>query len=86
MAEALMSGTPVICSDRGACPELVTPEVGFVCGTREDYIDAIGSIAEISPAACREDRASITTCGWRKAMRANTSEKYSAAANRCWGA
>ena len=53
MAEALMSGTPVICSDRGACPEIVTSEVGFVCATPQDYVDAIGRIGEISPAACR---------------------------------
>ncbi len=53
MAEALMSGTPVICSNLGACPEIVTPEVGFVCATRQDYIEAVGRIGEISPAACR---------------------------------
>jgi glycosyltransferase involved in cell wall biosynthesis len=33
MAEALMSGTPVICSNLGACPEIVSSEVGFVCAT-----------------------------------------------------
>src|SRR5205085_4880408 len=27
MAEALMSGTPVICSDKGACPEIISPDV-----------------------------------------------------------
>ena len=31
MVEAMMSGTPVICSDKGACPELVSADVGFVC-------------------------------------------------------
>ena len=54
MAEALMSGTPVICSDRGACPEIISPEVGFVCGDESDYVKAINSVAEISPRACRE--------------------------------
>ena len=53
MAEALMSGTPVICSNLGACPEIVSSEVGFVCATEQDYIEAIGKIGEISPAACR---------------------------------
>ena len=53
MVEALMSGTPVICSNLGACPEIVTSEVGFVCATHQDYIEAIGRIGEISPAACR---------------------------------
>jgi glycosyltransferase involved in cell wall biosynthesis len=54
MAEALMSGTPVICSDRGACPEIISPEVGFVCGDESDYVKAINNVAEISPRACRE--------------------------------
>ncbi len=53
MAEALMSGTPVICSNFGACPEIVTPDVGFVCATTQEYVEAIGRIGEISPAACR---------------------------------
>lgn len=53
MVEALMSGTPVICSNLGACPEIVSAEVGFVCATPGDYIDAIGRIGEISSAACR---------------------------------
>ena len=30
IAEALMSGTPVICSDNGACQELIDSEVGFI--------------------------------------------------------
>jgi hypothetical protein len=54
IAEALMSGTPVISSANGACPELVTPDVGFVCHTEEDYNHAIEQLANISPARCRE--------------------------------
>ena len=54
MAEALMSGTPVICSDKGACPELISPDVGFVCRDDRDYVTALRSIASISPQACRE--------------------------------
>jgi glycosyltransferase involved in cell wall biosynthesis len=53
MVEALMSGTPVICSNLGACPEIVSAEVGFVCATPDDYIEAINRISDISPAACR---------------------------------
>jgi glycosyltransferase involved in cell wall biosynthesis len=53
MAEALMSGTPVICSDKGACPELISPEVGFVCTTQQDYAEAFERIDEIMPQACR---------------------------------
>jgi glycosyltransferase involved in cell wall biosynthesis len=54
MVEALMSGTPVICSDRGACPEIITPDVGFVCGTPDQYVAAIDKISEIAPGTCRE--------------------------------
>ena len=53
MAEALMSGTPVICSDRGACPEIITPDVGIVCTTHDDYVAAINKISAIPPRACR---------------------------------
>lgn len=54
IAEALMSGTPVICSDRGACPEIVSTEVGFVCSTRQDYLRAIAQIDRIRSADCRQ--------------------------------
>jgi glycosyltransferase involved in cell wall biosynthesis len=54
MAEALMSGTPVICSSHGACAELVTPEVGFVCHTESDYCEAFERIETIAPERCRE--------------------------------
>lgn len=54
MVEALMSGTPVICSDRGACPEIITSEVGFVCGNEAQYVAAIEHIGELDARACRE--------------------------------
>ena len=53
IAEALMSGTPVICSNHGACPEIVSPETGFVCRDRQDYLDAIDHLGTIQPEACR---------------------------------
>ncbi len=53
MAEALMSGTPVICSNNGACPEVISGEAGFVCQSRKDYLEAIEHIGRISPRACR---------------------------------
>jgi glycosyltransferase involved in cell wall biosynthesis len=54
MAEALISGTPVICSDRGACPEIVSPDVGFVCSTDQDYLVALDRVRQINPAECRQ--------------------------------
>jgi glycosyltransferase involved in cell wall biosynthesis len=53
VAEALMSGTPVITTPCGAMPELVTPDVGFVCRDDGELERAIASVGEISPAACR---------------------------------
>ena len=53
MAEALMSGTPVICSDKGACPEIISPDVGFVCKNLKDYDAAIESINTILSYDCR---------------------------------
>ena len=54
IAEALMSGTPVIASDRGACPELITGQTGFLCSEMEDYLRAVDNVDRISPQACRD--------------------------------
>jgi glycosyltransferase involved in cell wall biosynthesis len=54
MVEALMSGTPVICSDRGACPEIISSDVGFVCKDENDYVAAVNRITDISPHTCRD--------------------------------
>jgi glycosyltransferase involved in cell wall biosynthesis len=54
MVEALMSGTPVICSDKGACPEVISSDVGFVCKQEEDYFAAIEDVGKIRPAVCRD--------------------------------
>ena len=51
--EALMSGTPVIASARGGCPEMVTPDVGFICETVDDYARAVAATGDILPEACR---------------------------------
>jgi glycosyltransferase involved in cell wall biosynthesis len=54
MVEALISGTPVICSDKGACPEIISPDAGFVCSSEKDYLAALAAIESISPSACRD--------------------------------
>lgn len=53
IAEALFSGTPVIASTNGACPELITPDTGFTCDTMAGYLAAVESLPRILPAACR---------------------------------
>jgi len=51
--EALFSGTPVICSDSGGLPEIVTSETVFVCRTREEFLAAAAAVDSIDPDACR---------------------------------
>jgi glycosyltransferase involved in cell wall biosynthesis len=54
VAEAMMSGTPVIASNRGACPELITDDTGFVCAEMGDYLRAVDGVGRISTKACRD--------------------------------
>lgn len=53
LVEALFSGTPVICSNKGAYGEVISPEVGFICNTEDDYIKAFQNIESIQPKVCR---------------------------------
>ena len=52
--EAMASGTPVITTNKGAMPEIITSEVGFRCNTFEEFKEAINRIDEISPRKCRK--------------------------------
>ena len=54
LIEALMSGTPVISSGAGGCPEIVTRDIGFVCSNKADFSHAIERIDSIDPARCRQ--------------------------------
>lgn len=52
--EAQLCGTPVITSDYGAFPETVVHGVtGFRCNTLADYVEAIGKVDQLDPAAIR---------------------------------
>ncbi len=73
VAEALMSGTPVIASDYGACPEMVTPDVGFVCKDMNEFVHAMDHVGEISPQACRQK--AMTDFHYRR-MAANYLKEY----------
>jgi glycosyltransferase involved in cell wall biosynthesis len=54
MTESMACGTPVIVPPMGAAPELVVDgETGFLCEELDDMVDAVASLTEISPAACR---------------------------------
>jgi len=53
VAEAMISGTPVITTPRGSMPELVSEEVGFLCADEGQMAEAVRRLPDISPAACR---------------------------------
>ena len=68
-AEALAAGTPVISCARGALPEIVQPgRTGFLINTVEEGIAAVGRLATLDRAACRnaaETRFSVEACAAR---------------------
>src|SRR5881409_2518219 len=51
--EALLSGTPVLGTRRGALPELITPDAGALCDTMDEMATAAETIHTRSPASCR---------------------------------
>ncbi|WDE14290.1 glycosyltransferase [Thalassomonas haliotis] len=53
LAEAMISGTPVIASDQGACGDIVNRKVGFVCHHFSQYLKAIQAVDSISAHDCR---------------------------------
>lgn len=53
LIEPLLSGTPVLGTRRGSLPEILTPEVGALCETLEEMIEASRTIGSRSADACR---------------------------------
>jgi glycosyltransferase involved in cell wall biosynthesis len=53
LLEALASGTPVIGSHRGALPEVITPAVGGLGDTFEEWVALRKRLREWAPSACR---------------------------------
>ncbi len=53
LIEALVSGTPVLGTRRGALPEVVTAEAGLLGDTLEELIALREHIGQIDPEACR---------------------------------
>jgi len=59
--EALLSGTPVLGTRRGALPELITPDVGALCDTMDEMATAAERIHTRDPGACRAHAARFFT-------------------------
>jgi glycosyltransferase involved in cell wall biosynthesis len=53
LIEAMVSGTPVLGTRRGALPEVVSADCGALCDTLEELIALRAGIAAIDPEACR---------------------------------
>ncbi len=53
LAEALMSGTPLIGTRRGSLPEIVSPDVGGLGDTLDELVAIAERIGAVDPAACR---------------------------------
>jgi glycosyltransferase involved in cell wall biosynthesis len=53
LVEAMMSGTPVLGTRRGALPEVVTDDVGALGDTLEELIELRSTIERRDPGACR---------------------------------
>jgi glycosyltransferase involved in cell wall biosynthesis len=51
--EAMVSGTPVITTPRGAMPEIVSSDVGFICKDFEEMREAVENVGKIDPRRCR---------------------------------
>lgn len=54
LAEALMSGTPIIGTRRGSLPEIVSPDVGGLGDTLDDLVAIAEMIHTRAPEACRD--------------------------------
>jgi glycosyltransferase involved in cell wall biosynthesis len=54
LVEALVSGTPILGTRRGALPEIVRPEVGALGDTLDDLVRLRPTLDRIRPEVCRE--------------------------------
>jgi glycosyltransferase involved in cell wall biosynthesis len=51
--EAFATGTPVVAHAHGSAPDIVVPEVGFLCDTIDDMVEATRQVHLINRRACR---------------------------------
>jgi glycosyltransferase involved in cell wall biosynthesis len=53
LLEALMSGTPLLGTHRGALPEIISEDVGGMGDTLDELVDLIPAVTRKDPEACR---------------------------------
>ncbi len=53
LIEALMSGTPVLGTRRGALPEVISPDVGCLGDSLDELVALLPAVSAIAPEACR---------------------------------
>ena len=53
LVEAMMSGTPVLGTRRGALPEIVSPDAGLLGNTLDELVALRPSVGRCAPEACR---------------------------------
>jgi glycosyltransferase involved in cell wall biosynthesis len=53
LMEALATGTPIIAHAHGSAPEIVAPEVGFLCDSFDEMVEAVRRVHLIDRRACR---------------------------------
>ena len=54
VVEALVSGAPVISTPFGSLPELIQSEVGRICFSEKEMVEAVGSLHDFKSEACRD--------------------------------
>jgi hypothetical protein len=52
--EAMLCGTPVLATSRGAMPEIIDSATGRLFYTDEEFAAAFGEVSELPPLRCRE--------------------------------
>ena len=76
MVESLAAGTPVVAMRMGSTPEVIRPDVGFLCDTVDECVAAVRRVQEIDRAHCRDyvrEYFSVQSMTDRKSTRLNSS-------------
>ena len=54
LMETMACGSPPTATNKSSCPEIITPETGFLINSYEDIVDSINRLGNIDRRACRE--------------------------------